>query len=466
MLNRMARLNAERDGRWIGCLDFGTSYSKFAMVRAEDREDLEDGDVRPLFIGDLESASRGLLLPSTLFLTPEHVLFGDEAQRAAVQAAAQGRHAFQAPKQYLSTHELDQINSQLPIDIDPTGRYTPRKLIVLYLTFLLLKAEASAHEFGIPWPPKLRVARPAWDEKRAKAGEALLQEMVRDAFVLADALSDKLSPDGMSHSDITEAFGLLDWAGAGWNNWQSIFHLDRSGGASVLEATAVAAASISPRGPRRVVVVADIGGGTSDFAAFMTGLPGNNVVAEVPESAGVLRRAGDHIDMLLRSFILKEAAYLEDDTAAAATVMRLRLRQRQLKEDLFREGHIAVELVDELVEISLSDFERFQPVEKFASDLRSVFQKTLGIAVDIARNFLPGAQLPVEIMLTGGGNSLPMVRRLADSPGIAWSVESVDPEVVGTSEDPDLARLAPQLAVAIGGAVLDLPVQTAPVRKA
>ena len=59
-----------------------------------------------------------------------------------------------------------------------------------------------------------------------------------------------------------------------------VFERNREGSASVLEATAVAAGSIRETG-RRVVAVADIGGGTSDFGAFITGLPGRDVLGEI-----------------------------------------------------------------------------------------------------------------------------------------------------------------------------------------
>jgi hypothetical protein len=56
-----------------------------------------------------------------------------------------------------------------------------------------------------------------------------------------------------------------------------------------------------------VVVVADIGGGTSDFGAFMTGLPGRGVLAEVDKSSGIRRLAGDRLDELLMLHICNQA---------------------------------------------------------------------------------------------------------------------------------------------------------------
>jgi hypothetical protein len=72
--------------------------------------------------------------------------------------------------------------------------------------------------------------------------------------------------------------------------------------------------------------------------------------------------------------------------------------------------------------------------------------------------------MEIEIMLTGGGHVLPMVRALADQPGRDWTFRRAEPSIPGISGHPDFKGFVEQLAVAIGGAIRDLPVQTAPVR--
>ena len=459
------RLQAERDADWIACLDFGTAFSKMAMVLGEDREDLEKEDIRPLPIGDQGGPHGAFLLPSSVYVKDDSLVFGVAAQQAALRGAQAGRCALEAPKQYLSTTDLAVLDEKLPVDIDPTGRYTPRQLITFYLAFLLMRAETEARATGLPWPPRLRIARPAWRSARASDGEAILKSMVREAFFLSDMLEERLlDRDGLTHAAAQEALDVLSRTDLSRTEWDArVFALSQKGDASVLEATAVAAGSIRPEG-RRVVVVADIGGGTSDFAAFMTGLPGRNVVAELSNSNAVLRNAGDHIDMLLRKFILDRAGYLEDDPAARGPLMRLRLRQRSLKEDLFEQGRIAVELVDAFVEVTVDEFLAYPPVRNFSARLRDSFDQALDSAINVARNYVPSSRLPVEILLTGGGYNLPMVRALANDPRRDWIFLEASPDLAGLSDDPDFTRVARQLAVAIGGAVRDLPVQTAPVR--
>jgi molecular chaperone DnaK (HSP70) len=183
----MVRQSKKRGADWIGCIDFGTALSKFAMVKAVDREDLAPATIRPLAIAQTAGRS-GLLLPSIIYVTDEHILFGHEAQNAAIRDEASGRRAFVSPKQYLSTFDLDQIDGLLDKDIDPTGKFTPRKLLQLFLAYLLERAAAEAESQQLPWPVPLRLARPAWKAERAEMGEALLKSLVKEGFALAEAL--------------------------------------------------------------------------------------------------------------------------------------------------------------------------------------------------------------------------------------------------------------------------------------
>src|SRR5262249_913656 len=271
------------------------------------------------------------------------------------------------------------------------------------------RAAAAA---GVPWPVPLRIARPAWAASRAAAGEKNLRSLVLQAFAIADALGDRLSATkGLTHKEARSTLAKVRTSEDLRNPaaYARLFELATRGSSSVLEATAVAAGSIRETG-RRVIAVADIGGGTSDFGAFMTGLPGRDVLAEIKGSSRILREAGDHLDMLLTRHILDEAGIDPHDPAGRGAATRLRARQREYKQVLFAQGQVTVEIGDDIRTITQEDFLANPKVREFTKRLRTAFQETLTFAVECARQHsLNGSVTPVEILLTGGGNSLPMV---------------------------------------------------------
>jgi len=57
-----------------------------------------------------------------------------------------------------------------------------------------------------------------------------------------------------------------------------------------------------------------------------------------------------------------------------------------------------------------------------------------------------------------------MVRALYEHPSIPWTYTTLAPDLAQRPEDVNFHEVRRQLAVAIGGAVRDLPTQTAPVR--
>jgi molecular chaperone DnaK (HSP70) len=450
-------VNCARDTEWIGCVDFGTAFSKFAMVRAVDREELTKSDVQalPVAAGPDYTAANEWLLPSVLFVTEDAILFGEEAQRMAIRSHGSAREAFSSPKQYLSTDDFDLYDAYLRKEIDPTGKFTPRKLLRLFIAHLLERAGAHAAAGELPWPVPLRLARPAWDKKRGKEGEKRLQDLVIAGFGLVDELGGLLSKaGGVPHAAALKA---LEKAEKPAQPSGGMF-LTRNGSASVLEATAVAANSTRKRG-RRIVVVADIGGGTSDFGSFMTPIRGTKTIAEVKGSSHILKQAGDYLDMQLLRLILDRAGYVSSHPAAQGVSRRLLAQARSNKESLFVNGVLREEVGEELVEISLQEFLEDRKVQEFVQRLRERFYKTLVIAKTCAeknrsRN---GLTPPIEIMLTGGGHALPMVQELVKDPCLPGLYTPAAPEFLEDDVPFPFDGVRRQLAVAVGGAMRDLP---------
>src|SRR5262245_57722266 len=137
----MGLIDAPRNSDWIGCIDFGTAMSKAAVVRRKPRKKLTSADVVALGIGERDGvASRSrLLLPSIVYVTDHAVLFGEEAWNAAIRGEYLGRQAFMSPKQYLSTRETEDLDEPLGRALDPTGTYTARQLLALFLAHLLVQ---------------------------------------------------------------------------------------------------------------------------------------------------------------------------------------------------------------------------------------------------------------------------------------------------------------------------------------
>ncbi|WP_088344140.1 Hsp70 family protein [Rhodomicrobium vannielii] len=456
-----------RDRNWIGCIDFGTALSKAALVKRKVTSQLREREIIPLPLRDGLSGNP-VLLPSVIYLTDDAVLFGDEAAREAVRGEYRGRLAFSSPKQYLSTQDTDSLDEALEAEVDPTGSYTPRQLLVLFLAHLLSKAQTAAERAPAPWPVPLRLARPAWDRARARDGEKTLKGLLLCAFAVVDRLGDRLAapkglPHDLAHRVLAEIIELGLFA-----KLEQFDHVFESApgteSASILEANAVAAGLIRRTG-RRVIVVADIGAGTSDFGAFMTGLAGNNVVGEIPQSSQILRQAGDHLDMLLTRRILDEVGIDPHDQAGKGAARRLRSRQRANKEALFTDGSVTVDLNDGTCTVTREEFLADKRVQEFTQNLRSKFHATLKVAIACARHFSPrNVQTPIEIVLTGGGNRLPMVTELSANPPLSWRYVEANRELTELLVNaPGMRAVERQLAVAVGGAVQYIPQQTAPV---
>jgi molecular chaperone DnaK (HSP70) len=187
------------------------------------------------------------------------------------------------------------------------------------------------------------------------------------------------------------------------------------------------------------------------------------VLAEIESGSNVLRKAGDHLDVLLSNFVLKKLGYDNPtDPAARGAVSDLRRRQREYKELLFQNGEVAIEVDDMPIVLDRTEFIESERVREFAALLREKFSATLTVACDCAQLF-PNPRVPIEILFTGGGHSLPMVTALEGVARERWPTSVATPDFAERSNDPDFQAVRRQVAVAVGGAIRDLPMITAPL---
>ena len=161
---------------------------------------------------------------------------------------------------------------------------------------------------------------------------------------------------------------------------------------------------------------------------------------------------------------MNKAGLLPDDPAARGAVAMIRARQRSLKEALFAEGRVVAEAGDQFVEMTLDEFLADEHVQAFAGRLKETFYKSLELAVDFARYLSQGAraQVRVDILPTGGGYNLPMVQEMIRKVPIEWRFNTIAPELL-TTDNADFNAVSRQLAVSVGGAVLELPRQVGAV---
>jgi molecular chaperone DnaK (HSP70) len=146
--------------------------------------------------------------------------------------------------------------------------------------------------------------------------------------------------------------------------------------------------------------------------------------------------------------------------ASVPSLAHLRREAPRIKEDLFRRTEVTEQLPNgQFVRASLDELLQRAPIQSFAEELWMRFSETLSTAVEFTRGLTPPPDV-IDIILTGGGSELPMVREL-----IRRAEREQQYPVMRMDAAPQWARAAswktafPQLAVAVGGAMPVMPEQ-------
>lgn len=436
------------------CLDFGTAMSK-AFAIDGDTEDLID-----LAVGQQSGYTESIYaLPSSVFISGTGLIYlGHEAIAQSLLDQTPGRQRFDSPKQELSQGTTADLSSvRVSQAINPTDiPFTKEELITLYLGFLTDMACTELNEgHERSRYVQRRFARPCWDAQRTAWAEKLLIGMLSRAQILADTFSGHWQ-GGLDVRAVRAVFDKLSAVTS------PTFLVTGS-----VEEPVAAASSIVLRGERQYpgFLIIDVGAGTTDFGLFVVIQPkstGQLKIFKLPGSIHGIRQAGDTIDNFLRAIILKKHNVDVQSPYGMRIGAELSMRLRSYKETLFRVGQLNYTLADDTPgTVYLPEFLESTEVARFTKGLREAVQRTFDDVHEswIRRMF---EKQGVLVVLTGGGARLPMVQELTkgwiETRGIKVLCHAapIVPSWI-TEGHVEFTDEFPQLAVAMGGAVPELP---------
>ena len=457
---------------WTLCLDFGTAKSKaFAATSSE-----EEPDLLPLPIGKADEDIDGSVhdMSSSIWIDDDGLLFvGSEAVKRGINYGDSTRRRLDSLKQEISQlhpeSDHSRLERRLAKEVDPTSTLTYSDVIVIYLAYLTDLATTELERdprvgtryiqrrFTVPWWNK---------EQRRWAGEFLSKGLMR-AQLLADTFHDRWR----SGIHVHQIKRMLQEA-AKHDEKLAWMVLEKPAG-GVLEALAAASARIwNDRVARNMMLVVDVGAGTTDISLFWVVLRTVGDRQQIRSSkdleplhrawlvqpcGSAIKQAGDTLDSLLVSELIRRAN-LGADVALQRRVRDGLYRKsvRRLKERLFNAGEISEVLVsDHEVKLTKQEFMSLEGVKRFEQTICNEIRRLLD---GIHESWNQVTKYGIALVLTGGGSSLPMIRNLADKRWkignrvVACQLAADVPEDVAEKFSSEFIQEYPRLAVAMGGA--------------
>jgi len=437
------------------CLDFGTAMSKATLVEDYEDDDFEEIEVLKLGIpGDQEEVSEVMLI-SSVFIDDNGLLwFGKYAiEEASHLPESSNRQQLDNIKRYLSE---DGLNSKVTERFNPTGiDITYGDLILGYLMYLTWCVNHALEDLNGNHPRNLarRFAMPCLADPAASEAEDRLRRYLGEAQVLADTFYSTLR-NGIPLETFMTALKQL----------RSDKHYYEFVTEKISEPLGVAGSFLGPQiKANMLAMVVDVGAGTTDFSLYRIAVDpekGVNTAFEVKDSADFLSEAGNYLDQLLKSVIIKEAGINSSDALWANITWGLDKNIRDYKETLFNEGEVFVYLkdTDSEVTVNLNEFLEIPQVKKFGESLRNKMSEIMNrISSEFAQWVAQDPTRKLVVMLTGGGASLPMVKELAQGNLLAHGMQLplAQARPFPSWLEKDHANLEddyPRIAVALGGA--------------
>ena len=499
-------LNGPHVPDWVLCVDFGTAMSKAFACRTDgesalDELELDDLDLLELPLGNADRRA-GVVGPagygaddsvyavvSSVWIDDDGLMYaGSSAQDRGrlYERAGANRERLDSIKQQISqiatahypdSPSLAPERRPLTRKVNPTSvELTYEDAITFYLSYLTDLAVTQLEEeekIGSRYV-KRRFTLPWWkDERQRRWGAALMARVLARAQLAADTFHGRWK-EGIPVSEVKAVLKL-----AAGHDDRLTWLLDRSGGENRqdgddrvdalatmgggLEALAAASGRVWTHKSVRVrelMLVVDVGAGTTDLSLFLVVQDGRRRRAfPVAPGGTAIGQAGDDLDFRLLEQLLNRAHVGEDPALRERMGAGLRLKGvRRMKETLFRVGVVDEILEnDEPVKLTRKDFLASEAVKGFEDAICREIGDLLG---DVDESFYPVVDRKgLTLVLTGGGCGLPMIRGLKDR---IWSIGGKPvgcrlakdvPDFVKERFRAEFAGEYPQLAVAMGGAM-------------
>ena len=439
------------------CLDFGTAMSKATLIEdnlvgEDNEEDFERIEVLELGIPGAQEHVSPTMLVSSVYIDNNGLLwFGQAAvDRSLVEGQDGPRRRLDNIKRSLSegTLEIEVTEAFNPTSI----RVTYRDIVLAYMMFFTWAVSHCVEQSDLPRNLPRRFAMPCLPIAEGKDRVHELTKLLGEAQILADTF-DRTLRSGIPLNEFIAAVASLRSEKRAYG-----FVAE-----SVTEPLGIAGSMLSWRSDvDTLVMVIDVGAGTSDFSLFRIKVKPDmsiNTSKEAANSARMITEAGNHLDYILIEILLKKADVTLNYDDDQRVRYELELKIRDHKETLFNEGFVNILLLNGIeVEIMLEEFLELKQVKKFGEDLRKTMQDILN---DVDPSWVTWVQADptrsLTVATTGGGGTLPMVKRLAEG-----SINVRDATIPLaharrfpawlSDVDANLEADYPQIAVSLGGA--------------
>ena len=436
------------------CLDFGTAMSKATLVEDDDDDDFEEIIVLEIGVsGDQEEISK-VMLVSSVFIDDNGLLwFGKRAVEEAEQPENSNRQQLNNIKRYLSE---DGLNVKVSKFFNPTSiDITYGDLILTYLMYFTWCVNRALEGLNNDYPRNIarRFAMPCLSDPAASEAEHRLRKYLGEAQVLADTFFNTLE-NGIP---LKTFMGAVSQIRA--EKYIYPFVTEK-----ISEPLGVAGTLLgSQTKTNMLAMVVDVGAGTTDFSLYRIAVDpekGINTAFEIDNTACCLTEAGNHLDNLLKSIIIREAGVNHTHSSWKNIDGDLERNIRNYKETLFNNDGVIV-YIKELnieVEIKRNDFLDLPQVRSFGNSLRKKMKDIMeGIDAEFVKWVVQEPTRKLVIVLTGGGASLPMVKELAQGSifvhGLQIPLAPAKPFPTWLEEDhADLEDDYSRIAVSLGGA--------------